>query len=138
MWITCCLTALVFLANLPSIWNHCGLLGFSTQKLTWHSAAGVPFNVGIWNGPDGKGIIAALNATSYTSRVEPRLDKSEYWNNRIDENQKNYGFHFDYKYYGVGDMGGAPRESDVKNAIGSLHNTDGDIQVKLTSSDQSV
>ncbi len=125
-----------FLANLPSIWNHCGLLGFSTQKLTWHSAAGVPFNVGIWNGPDGKGIIAALNATSYTSRVEPRLDKSDYWNNRIDENQKNYGFQFDYKYYGVGDMGGAPRESDVKNAIESLNNSDGDIQVKLTSSDQ--
>ncbi|MCW3786273.1 alpha-mannosidase [Plebeiibacterium sediminum] len=125
-----------FLANLPTIWHHCGLLGFSTQKLTWRSAVGVPFNVGVWNGPDGKGIIAALNATSYTSRVEPRLDQSEYWNKRIDENQKNYGFQFDYKYYGVGDMGGAPRENDVKNAVESLHNDDGSIDVLLTSSDQ--
>ena len=85
---------------------------------------------------DGKGIIAALNATSYTSRVEPRLDKNEYWNKRIDENQKNYGFQFDYKYYGVGDMGGAPRENDVKNAVESLNNADGEINVLLTSSDQ--
>ena len=125
-----------FLANLPTIWNHCGLLGFSTQKLTWHSAAGVPFNVGVWNGPDGKGIIAALNATSYTSSVEPRLDKSDYWSKRIDENQKDHGFQFDYKYYGVGDMGGAPRERDVKNAIGSLSNADADLKVVLSSSDQ--
>jgi len=68
-----------FLANVPSIWHHCGLLGFSTQKLTWHSAVGIPFNVGVWNGPDGKGIVAALNATSYTSGVIPRLDKDNDW-----------------------------------------------------------
>ena len=46
-----------FLANLPSIWNHCGLLGFSTQKLTWRSAAGVPFNVGIWKGRMAKELL---------------------------------------------------------------------------------
>ena len=58
-----------FLANLPSIWNYCGLIGFSTQKLSWHSAAGIPFNIGIWKGPDGKGIVAALNATSYAGGI---------------------------------------------------------------------
>jgi len=125
-----------FLANLPSIWNHCGLLGFSTQKLTWHSANGVPFNVGVWNGPDGKGIIAALNATSYTSPVDPRLDLNEYWDDRINKNADDYGISFDYKYYGVGDEGGAPRERDVKNAVGSLNNSDSKFKVELTSSDQ--
>lgn len=125
-----------FLANLPTIWNHCGLLGFSTQKLTWHSANGIPFNVGVWNGPDGKGIIAALNATSYTSPVDPRLDLSEYWDNRIRKNTEDYGISFDYKYYGVGDEGGAPRECDVKNAVGSLNNSDSKFKVELTSSDQ--
>jgi alpha-mannosidase len=125
-----------FLANMPTIWNYCGLLGFSTQKLTWHSAVGVPFNVGIWNGPDGKGIIAALNATTYTGSITPRLDLDKDWNERIDENQKEYGFSFDYRYYGVGDQGGAPRERDVKNAIGSLHHSDSKFKVVLTSSDQ--
>lgn len=125
-----------FLANMPSIWNHCGLLGFSTQKLTWHSASGLPFNVGIWNGPDGKGIIAALNATDYGGSVVPRLDKDSYWAARLDGNQKKYGFSFDYRYYGVGDEGGAPRPNDVKHVVGSLNNPDSKFKVILTSSDQ--
>lgn len=125
-----------FLANMPTIWNHCGLLGFSTQKLTWQSAAGIPFNVGVWNGPDGKGVIAALNATNYVGRVIPRLDLDSKWNERLEDNQKKYGFSFDYRYYGVGDQGGAPRENDVKNAVGSLNNKDSKFKVILTSSDQ--
>jgi alpha-mannosidase len=125
-----------FLANAPSIWNHCGLLGFSTQKLSWNSAVGIPFNVGVWNGPDGKGVVAALNATDYTGRVRERLDLDEGWNKRLDENFKKYGFSFDYRYYGVGDEGGAPRERDVKNAVGSLNQPDSKFKVLLTSSDQ--
>jgi alpha-mannosidase len=125
-----------FLANLPTIWNHCGLLGFSTQKLTWHSAVGIPFNVGVWLGPDDKGIVAALNATSYGGGVVPRLDKDEYWKKRIDQVEENYGISFDYKYYGVGDEGGAPRENDVRNLEGSIGNEDGDFKVVATSSDQ--
>jgi alpha-mannosidase len=96
-----------------SILHHCGLLGFSTQKLTWRSAAGVPFNIGVWNGPDGKGIVAALNATSYTSRVENRLDKSPQWIERLNEDKEKTGYAFDYRYYGVGDQGGAPRMNET-------------------------
>ncbi|MEI7501651.1 MAG: glycoside hydrolase family 38 C-terminal domain-containing protein [Paludibacter sp.] len=125
-----------FLSNLPTVWNHAGLLGFSTQKLTWNSASGLPFNVGVWNGPDGKGIIAALNATDYSGNVRPRLDMDTTWIIRINENYKKYGFNFDYRYYGVGDEGGAPRENDVINAVGSLKNKDSKIKVVLTSSDQ--
>ncbi|HET9572013.1 MAG TPA: glycoside hydrolase family 38 C-terminal domain-containing protein [Bacteroidales bacterium] len=125
-----------FLANTPTIWNHCGLLGFSTQKLSWNSAVGIPFNVGVWKGPDGKGIIAALNATSYTGTVNERLDLDSYWINRLDDNYKKYGFSFDYRYYGVGDEGGAPRERDVKNVIGSVNQPDSKFKVVLSSSDQ--
>ncbi|MCW0483877.1 alpha-mannosidase [Gaoshiqia sediminis] len=125
-----------FLANLPTIWNHCGLLGFSTQKLTWRSAAGIPFNVGVWNGPDDKGIVAAFNATNYNGGVKPRLDIDSAWVARLDEDKAKYGISFDYRYYGVGDEGGAPRERDVKNVIESLHNSDSQIKVILTSSDQ--
>lgn len=125
-----------FLCNLPTIFHYSGLLGFSTQKLTWRSAAGVPFNVGVWNGPDGKGIIAALNAETYTGNVDKRLDKEDKWINRLNEDQKKTGYAFDYRYYGVGDRGGAPRENDVKNAEGSLKNSDSNFRVLLSSSDQ--
>lgn len=125
-----------FLGNLPSILNHCGILGFSTQKLTWNSAVGVPFNVGVWNGPDGKGIIAALNATGYGGKVVRRLDKDSTWNARINEDISKYNLSFDYRYYGIGDQGGSPRENDVRHAVASLHHPDSKFKVVLTSSDQ--
>lgn len=125
-----------FIANTPSIWHHCGLLGFSTQKLTWNAAVDLPFNIGVWNGPDGKGIIAALNATEYGGSVTKRLDQDSLWSARLDDNYKKYGFAFDYRYYGVGDMGGAPRENDVRHAVGSLNHTDSKFKVVLSSSDQ--
>ncbi|HPT22741.1 MAG TPA: alpha-mannosidase, partial [Bacteroidales bacterium] len=125
-----------FVATLPSVWSHAGLLGFSTQKLTWRSSNGVPFNVGVWEGPDGKSVIASLNATDYTGHVVPRLDRDSTWNARIQSDIDRYGISFDYRYYGVGDIGGAPREADVKNAVGSINNNDSKFKVILTSSDQ--
>jgi len=125
-----------FLASMSTIWNYCGMLGFSTQKLYWQSAAGIPFNVGVWNGPDGKGVIAALAPTSYVSSIPPRFDKDSTWNARISDDIDKYGISFDYRYYGVGDQGGAPMERDVKNAVGSLHNSDSKFKVLLTSTDQ--
>jgi alpha-mannosidase len=125
-----------FVATMPSVWNHAGLLGFSTQKLTWRSANGVPFNVGLWEGPDGKSIIAALNSTDYTGRVVRRLDRDSIWNARIQGDINKFNLSFDYRYYGVGDNGGSPREEDVKNVAGSIKNNDSRFKVILTSSDQ--
>lgn len=125
-----------FVATMPSVWSHAGLLGFSTQKLTWRSTNGVPFNVGLWEGPDGKTLIAALNATDYTGRVVSRLDKDSTWNARLQDDINKYGLSFDYRYYGVGDVGGAPRDEDAKNAVGSLPQSDSKFKVVLTSSDQ--
>ena len=125
-----------FVATLPSVWNHAGLLGFSTQKLTWRSTNGVPFNVGVWEGPDGKGLLSALNATSYTSSVEERLDKNPEWIARMQSNIDKYGINFDFRYYGTGDVGGAPREKDVKNAVESIRHDDSNFKVVLTASDQ--
>ena len=125
-----------FVATMPSIWSHAGLLGFSTQKLTWRSTNGVPFNVGLWEGPDGKSLIAALNATDYTGRIVNRLDRDSTWNARLQDDINKYGISFDYRYYGVGDVGGAPRDGDVKNVVGSLPQADSKFKVELTSSDQ--
>ena len=79
-----------FPASLPSILAHAGVKGFSTQKLSaaWQPAPkvggpdspeqtpeGIPFNVGIWEGPDGKTIVAALNPGSYSARHSQGLEQ---------------------------------------------------------------
>ncbi|HEU0227339.1 MAG TPA: hypothetical protein VFQ86_06355, partial [Arachidicoccus soli] len=87
-----------FVATTPSVWRHAGLLGFSTQKLTWGSANGIPFNVGIWEGPDGQGLVSALNATNYNGSIVPRLDTNKEWTARINDDIRKYGISFDYRY----------------------------------------
>jgi alpha-mannosidase len=79
-----------FPASLPAILAHAGIKGFSTQKLSaaWQPAPkvggpsspeetpeGIPFNVGLWIGPDGSKVIAALNPSSYNSNVYTDLSK---------------------------------------------------------------
>ncbi|MEO7982941.1 MAG: glycoside hydrolase family 38 C-terminal domain-containing protein [Bacteroidota bacterium] len=125
-----------FVATMPSIWSHAGLLGFSTQKLTWHSSNGIPFNVGVWEGPDGKSVLAALNATNYGGHIVESLDKDKEWTARMESNFKKYGVSFDFRYYGTGDVGGAPGDKDVSNAVHSIKQDDGNFKVVLTSSDQ--
>ena len=128
-----------FVASLPSVLHHAGIIGFSTQKLTipnLPTAIPLPFNVGVWNGPDGKGLVACLDATDYDGDLMPRLDLDKYWDKRLTDDYNKYGISFDYRYYGCGDMGGGLRDRDVINAEGSLHNPDSKIKVILTSSDQ--
>jgi alpha-mannosidase len=141
-----------FPSSLPSILAHAGIKGFSTQKLSsgWQPAPhvggpdspeqtpiGIPFNVGIWEGPDGKTVIAALNPLSYGSQVTYDLSKApppppvadpnltpqqnqarargqEDWTRRIRINGELTGIFADYHYVGTGDVGGSPNESSVK------------------------
>jgi alpha-mannosidase len=126
-----------FPASLPSILAHAGVKGFSTQKLSsgWQPAPhvggpdspektpeGIPFNVGIWEGPDGKTILAALNPGTYTSDVITDLTKDNQppagaehgdyvwnWPDRVDYNGKVTGVYTDYHYVGTGDVGGSPK-----------------------------
>jgi alpha-mannosidase len=125
-----------FQASLPSVLAHCGVKGFSTQKLVWGSAVGIPFNIGNWRGPDGKSILAALNATDYGGNIDPGLDTAKYWVDRVMDNGKKYGVFADFRYYGTGDIGGAPEESSIKNGIASQRSENGKIHVYLSSSDQ--
>ncbi len=99
--------------SLPSILAHCGILGFSTQKLTWGSAVGIPFKVGVWEGPDGRSVVAALDPGSYSGPVNEDLSENTSWLARIQNTGKMSGAYVDYGYYGTGDTGGAPRETAV-------------------------
>ena len=105
---------------LPTILNHCGIKGFSTQKLTWGSAVGIPFKVGDWIGPDGTGVVAALDPGSYGGGVDEDLSTNTSWLARIQNTGKQSGAYVDYHYYGTGDRGGSPTENAVAMAERSV------------------
>jgi len=95
--------------SLPSVLNHCGIRGFSTQKLTWESANGIPFNVGRWIGPDGNSVIAALNAGNYAGAHKNVYSTDKKTLERLKENQKDSGLPVDFFYMGGGDKNNADR-----------------------------
>src|SRR5215475_1145480 len=136
-----------FPASLSTILAHAGVKGFSTQKLSavWQPAPqvggpdspeqtpeGIPFNVGVWEGPDGETILAALNPGGYGSRIRYDLSKTPPpepstpgpngrrgepdtdWVSRINIDGKATGVFADYHYIGTGDIGGAVDEESVK------------------------
>jgi len=129
-----------FVASVPSVINHTGLIGFSTQKLTASSnfpaALPLPFNIGVWTGPDGKGLVSVLDATDYDGDILPRIDVDPHWVNRLAKDEEEYGILFGYRYYGAGDMGGGIRERDLVNLEESMNNSESEIKIVLTSSDQ--
>ncbi|HEX3746982.1 MAG TPA: glycoside hydrolase family 38 C-terminal domain-containing protein [Bryobacteraceae bacterium] len=127
-----------FPASLPSILAHAGVKGFSTQKLSsgWQPAPkvggpdspeqtpmGIPFNVGLWEGPDGKTVMAALNPGSYGSNIYSDLSKEpeagargneQDWVKRVQLDGEVTGVYADYHYVGTGDTGGSTEESTAR------------------------
>ena len=59
---------------LPQILKSCGMIGFTTQKITWAYGGGDPFpyNTFLWVGIDGTGIPAHI-FTDYNSQNSPEL-----------------------------------------------------------------
>ncbi|MEN6384613.1 MAG: glycoside hydrolase family 38 C-terminal domain-containing protein, partial [Phycisphaerales bacterium] len=125
-----------FMAHTPSVWAHCGLLGFSTQKLTWKSAVGIPFNIGLWQGPDGQSLICAFDPGNYNGGMEKDADRDKRWTKRINENGEKYGICADYHYQGIGDMGGAQKENKIQAYVEGSKKADGNYNLMLASSDQ--
>lgn len=124
-----------FPASLPSILAHCGVKGFSTQKLTWASAAGIPFNVGTWIGTDGESVLAALNPGPYSTKVREDLNTNANWRSRVLGQGAKTGVFADYMYYGVGDIGGSPTEESVQWIQKSVQNSK-DIKIVSAKADQ--
>jgi alpha-mannosidase len=120
---------------LPSILAHCGIKGFSTQKLTWGSANGIPFKVGVWEGPDGKSVVAALDPGAYSADITEDLSQNTSWLARIQNTGKLSGAYVDYHYYGTGDTGGAPRPRAVEWVEKSIAGT-GPITVVSAKADE--
>ena len=113
---------------LPSIAHHANLKGFTTQKLAWGSAYGVPFDLGKWYGVDGNYIYASLNPHSYYYTLT-KLRDWDFVLDKLKENEK-YGLDMTYIFHGIGDRGGAPEEATVKFVDGEIKKNDtSDIEV---------
>jgi alpha-mannosidase len=119
---------------LPAIAQHSGLSQFSTQKLTWGSSYGIPFSIGRWRGPDGSTVLAALNPGDYVTKIRSDISLDPKWaGERLTAaGDREIGF----RYFGTGDIGGAPDEESIDWLEKSIGNKAGSVQVRNTSSDQ--
>lgn len=101
---------------IPTIADHCGIIGFGTQKLNWRyspfyeNGRKVPFNFGIWEGIDGSRIMALMDGGGYSwvPKEDMRNDKE------INERLREASIPAAYRYFGTkssrlhGDQGGSP------------------------------
>ena len=122
--------------TLPTIASHCGLIGFSSQKLGWrvnpfHGDKKYPFTVGLWKGIDGSSIMMA-HGFDYGKRWEIE-DLSH--NELLQKRMKECPLHVLYHYYGTGDIGGSPTLNSVDAVERSLKG-DGPLQIISAASDR--
>ncbi len=120
---------------LPSIAHHANLKGFTTQKLAWGSAYGVPFDIGKWYGVDGEYIYASANPHDYYFTLT-QLRKWDFVLNKLKENEK-YDLNWTYIFHGIGDRGGAPKEESVAYVESEINkNADENIEVYAAAADE--
>ncbi|HKK21282.1 MAG TPA: glycoside hydrolase family 38 C-terminal domain-containing protein, partial [candidate division Zixibacteria bacterium] len=120
---------------LPSIAAHCGLKSFSTQKLTWGSAVGVPFDIGLWEGVDGSRLVSAVNPGSYGTQIRHDMSKDTTWLKTATQQGDSSGLYAGYMYFGTGDTGGAPDSLSV-DWLTKSEKSDGPLKVENITSDQ--
>ena len=111
-----------FSHTLPTVARHCGLLGFSSQKfIKWMAPAKIPFDLGLWEGPDGSRIPAALNPEGYGDGLEEDLSVAERWIDKLQRFERSGFPPVGYKYFGIGDQGGAVAPSSAEWVQLSVH-----------------
>ncbi|MCL1851260.1 MAG: alpha-mannosidase [Bacteroidetes bacterium] len=124
--------------QLPTLAAHCGLIGFSTQKLQWrakpfHGDLKMPFKIGLWQGIDGSKIIAALDGRAYVKRYDGNdITADEELLKLAAESPNNKAF----RYYGTGDIGGSPTVRSVVSIEKSITHPQGPLKIVSATSDQ--
>src|SRR5262245_16024368 len=119
---------------LPSIATHCGLSQFATQKLTWGSSYGIPFPIGRWKGSDGNTVVAALNPGDYVTKIRSDISVDPKW--AVDRMTAVGDREIGFRFFGTGDIGGAPDEESLDWLEKAIHNKAGLVEIRNTSSDQ--
>ena len=119
---------------LPSIMHHSNLKGFTTQKLTWGSAYGMPFNIGRWRGVDGNEVFAVVNPGSY-SRPFKQIRDWDFIHSKLEENEK-FGLDWDYQFHGTGDRGGATKEESAVILEEAVKLNDEELEIHPAAADE--
>lgn len=123
--------------TLPTIANHCGLIGFSSQKLGWRvhpfyeGDRRYPFTIGLWRGVDGSTIMMT-HGYDYGRRWEIE-DLSH--NKSLQKNAEETPLNMVYRYYGTGDIGGSPTITSV-DAVERGIRGNGPVEIISATSDQ--
>ena len=123
--------------TLPTLAAHCGLIGFSSQKLVWRTnpfyegGKRYPYTIGLWQGIDGSRIMMA-HGFGYSERYRDEdLSQNQQLLREIGESPLNQVC----RYYGTGDIGGSPTIASVraveKGIVGN-----GPIKIVSATSDQ--
>ena len=122
--------------TLPSLAAHCGLIGFSSQKLDWrnnpfYGNSKHPFTIGLWKGVDGKQLMLAHGYDYGRRWNDEDLSESE----QLQKLSKDNPFGLVYRYYGTGDTGGSPTLESVRSIEKGIKG-DGPVEVISATSDQ--
>lgn len=122
--------------TLPTIAAHCGLIGFSSQKLDWrnhpfYENSKHPFTIGLWKGVDGKQIMLAHGYDYVRRWNDEDLSQSK----DLLELAQRTPLNTVYRYYGTGDIGGSPTLESVRSIEKGLKGS-GPVEVISATSDQ--
>lgn len=124
--------------NYPTIAKHCGLIGFSSQKLQWRTAKfydqkleKYPYSVGIWEGIDGSKIMMAHGYAYNHSFRDTDISEDRRLYREMSESPTGVG----YRYYGTGDTGGSPNVPSVRALEKGLKGN-GPVKIISATSDQ--
>lgn len=122
--------------TLPTIAKHCGLIGFSSQKLDWrtnpfYGNSKHPFTLGLWQGVDGSSIMLA-HGYDYGKRWND-IDLSE--DKELLNLTGRTPLNTVYRYYGTGDTGGSPSLGSVSSVEKGIKGN-GPLEIISATSDQ--
>lgn len=123
--------------TLPTIAAHCGLIGFSTQKLRWRNnpffgESRIPFLYGLWKGVDGSGIMAAMDGRGYTKKFE---DGDASMDPELLEMAKESLDGKVFRYFGTGDRGGSATIPTLESIEEAINAGKGPVCVRMVPSD---
>lgn len=130
--------------TLPTIAAHSGLIGMSTQKLSWRNNDFYdapyhkknPFSWGVWYGIDGSSVIAAFDTGGYNSELPENVQ----YNERLMERAANGFDNTCFRYYagggeGVGDKGNSGTVTTSRRLAKAINDPDAPIEIISAVSD---
>lgn len=107
---------------LPQVMSHCGLIGFTTQKLSWGCSIEPPFEFGKWAGLDGSFVYTSLKPGNYSTVLKEV--REEFTLNKIDDNIKTINLPLTMLFYGTGDRGGSPKDTAMEVLFNEIKDND--------------